>query len=215
MTQSNPEMSFDHETLQQLRLLVEVFDTDLKAMFDMRRDIKEKRLSTIAFVDLWHLFEYGQDVRSDTSDSQVYRVMRWTGGREPLAKHGMLAELQARAAMDAPYLQRGENRSEHFIVECVSFEFDGNNYGPVQKTFVIRKYDGEKAITHLALFPLAFDPNQERLRERLIARGTLYLQLSECVLSTHKHYSGLTLDEPHEEVSSPRRMNEGLCSFLP
>jgi hypothetical protein len=112
-----------------------------------------------------------------------------------------LAELQARAALDAQSLQRNENRGETFIVEAVSFEFDGFHYGPVQKTFVVRKFNREKPITSLPIFPLAFDPKHEELRQRLITRGNLYLQLSQADQASHKHYSGLTLDEPHEEVS--------------
>ncbi|KAI4701606.1 hypothetical protein J4E81_003346 [Alternaria sp. BMP 2799] len=192
----------DIEAIQQLKLLEELYDTDLKPMFDMRRDIETKKLATISYTDLWHLFRYGQEVRASDNDTQVYRVLRWTGGREPLAKHGLLAELQARAALDAQSAPRNENRGETFIVETASFEFDGFHYGPVQKTFVVRKYDGEKPITSLPIFPLAFDPSHEELRQRLIHRGNLYLQLSQADQASHKHYHGLTLDEPHEEVDS-------------
>lgn len=186
--------------MQHLKLLVEVFDTDLKSMFEMRREIKEKTLTSIAYHDLWHLFQFGQDVRSNDSDAQAYRVLRWTGGREPLAKHGFWAELQARAAIDAQALQKSESRAETFIVECVYFEFDGHQYGPVQKTFVIRKYDGEKPITSLPVFPLEFDPKHVEVRKKLTARGNTYLELSQADQVAHKHYSGLTFDEPHEEV---------------
>ncbi|KAI4631995.1 uncharacterized protein J4E87_002703 [Alternaria ethzedia] len=192
----------DIEAIQQLKLLEELYDTDLKPMFDMRRDIETKKLATISYTDLWHLFRYGQEVRASDNDTQVYRVLRWTGGREPLAKHGLLAELQARAALDAQSAPRNENRGETFIVETASFEFDGFHYGPVQKTFVVRKYDGEKPITSLPIFPLAFDPSHEQLRQRLIHRGNVYLQLSQADQASHKHYHGLTLDEPHEEVDS-------------
>lgn len=192
----------DEETLQHLKLLVEVFDTALKPMFDMRREIKQATLASISYADLWHLFDFGQDIRTNDSDSQIYRALRWTGGREPLAKHGLLAELQARAALDAQSSPSTENRGETFIVEAISFEFDGYHYGPVQKTFVIRKYDGEKAINMLPVYPLAFDPNCAELRKRLVARGKLYLDLSQADHPSHKHYSGLTFDEPHEEVDS-------------
>ncbi|CAN9363871.1 unnamed protein product [Alternaria alternata] len=199
---SAPKEAVDIEVLQQLKLLEELFETDLKPMFDMRRDIETKKLTTISYTDLWHLFRYGQEVRTSEDDAQIYRVLRWTGGREPLAKHGLLAELQARAALDAQSAPRNENRGETFIVEVVSFEFDGFHYGPVQKTFVVRKYDGEKTITSLPIFPLAFDPAHEQLRKELIQRGNVYLQLSQADQASHKHYCGLTLDEPQEEVDS-------------
>ncbi|RDL36239.1 Uncharacterized protein BP5553_06851 [Venustampulla echinocandica] len=192
----------DKETLQHLRLLVELFDTDLKPMFDMRRQIKEKTLTSIAYADLWHLFEYGQDVTSSESRLRVYRVLRWTGGRETLAKHGMYAELQARATDDAQSFQKTDIMNNALIIECVSFEFDGHQYGPVQKTFLIRKYDGEKPIASLPIYPLAFAPDRDQIWERLIKRGNFYLQLSRVDKPAHKHYSGLTLDEPREEIDS-------------
>lgn len=194
--------NIDNETFEHLKLLVKLFDTDLKPMFDMRQDIENRKLINIAFMDLWHLFDFGQDICTSDSDSQVYRVLRFSGGREPLAKHGLLAELQARATLDAQSSQKNENRGETFIMDAVSYEFDGFQYGPVQKTFTIRKYDGEKAIRNLPFFPLDFDPNHESIRKRLIKRGELYLQLSQSDHASHKHYTGLTLDEPREEVCS-------------
>jgi hypothetical protein len=174
----------------------------LKHLFETRRQIQEQTLPSIAYNDLWLLFEYGQDVKSSDSKLQVYRVLRWTGGREILAKHGLYAELQARAIVDAQSVQRADIRNNAFAVECVSFEFDGEQYGPMQKTFLIRKYDGEKPITSLPIHPLAFSPDRDLIRERLIERGNFYLQLSRVNEAAHRHYSGLTLDEPHEEESS-------------
>lgn len=165
-------------------------------MFDMRRQIKEKTLTSIAYTDLWHLFEHGQDVMTSDSKLQIYRVMRWTGGREPLSKGGLYSELKKGANLDSQSPQKA------FIVQCVSFEFDGTQYGPVPKIFMIRKYDGEKAITSLPIYPLAFAPNEKQIRERLIERGNFYLQLCRVDHAAHKHYSGLTLDEPHEEIDS-------------
>ncbi|KAG8526824.1 uncharacterized protein KY384_008253 [Bacidia gigantensis] len=189
----------DEETLRHLRLLIEVFDTDLKHLLETRRQIQERRCTTIAYADLWLLFEYGQDIITPGSKVQVYRVLRWTGGREILAKHGLYSELQARAIVDAQSVQRADVRNSAFVVECINFEFDGEQYGPMQKTFSIRKYDGKKPITSLSVYPLAFAQDSELIRKRLTERGNLYLQLSRFNEGSHKHYSGLTLDEPHEQ----------------
>lgn len=184
-----------------MRLLAEMFDTDLKPVFDIRQQIRNKALVNIAYADLWHLFEYGQDVIAAGSKLQAYRVLRWTGGREPLATSGLLAELQARAAIEGQPLQKIDINHNTFTVDCVSFEFDGQQYGPVQRLFQIRKYDGERPIITLPVYPLAFAPDHYRIRERLLKRGNFYLQLSRIDCAAHKHYSGLTLDEPHEEAS--------------
>ncbi|KAH6842428.1 hypothetical protein B0I37DRAFT_197161 [Chaetomium sp. MPI-CAGE-AT-0009] len=192
----------DEETLQHLRLLIEVFDTDLKQLLEIRHQIQNRTLKSIAYADLWLLFEHGQDVKTPDARLQVYRVLRWTGGREVLAKHSLYAELQTRALADAQSAQKADIKNDNFVVECVSFEFDGEQYGPIQKTFMIRKYDGLKPITKLAIHPLDFAPDSHLIRERLIKRGNLYLQLSRVNEAAHRHYSGLTLDEPHDEIDS-------------
>ena len=187
--------------LQHLRLLIEVFDNDLGPLFEIRCRLQDRTLPSIAYNNLWLLFEYGQDVIVAGSKLQVCRVLRWTGGREILAKQGLLTELQTRALVDAQSLQRVDARNTVFTVDCISFEFDGQQYGPSLRTIQIRKYDGEKAITSLPVYPLAFAPDSHSIRSRLIKRGNQYLQLSQPNESTHRHYTGLTLDEPQEEES--------------
>jgi hypothetical protein len=177
--------------LHQLKLLVEVLDLDLQPMFDLRREIREGTLVNIAFQDLWHLFEIGQDVKTSYAESQVYRVIRWTGGRPDFAAR----------PPDLSNL-RTESWNLNFIVDCAYTDFDGILYTPIQKTFAIRKYDGEREITSLPIFPLAFDPDHVKLRKQLSARGNTWLQLTQADQSTHRHYTGLTMDEPQpNEVS--------------
>jgi hypothetical protein len=182
------------EQLKHLQMLIEVFDSDLKPMFDLRRDIKEETLTHIAFQDLWHLFQYGQDVRMNDNESQVYRVVRWTGGRP---HHLPPPPGQPRAQIESAGAY-----SLNFHVDCVYLDFDGHLYAPGYKTSVIRKYEGEKAVTSLPIFPIAFGPNHVKFRRRLAARGDTWLQLTQPGKSTHKHYTGLTLDLPQAyEVS--------------
>lgn len=52
------------EVLQHLRLLTEFFDNDMKSTFALRKQIKAKEACPIAFADLWHLYEHGQEVRT-------------------------------------------------------------------------------------------------------------------------------------------------------
>ena len=64
------------EGLEHLRLLVEFMDKDLKPLIDLRKQIVERTLRKIAFADLWHLFEHGQEVRAPGNDLQLYRVLK-------------------------------------------------------------------------------------------------------------------------------------------
>jgi hypothetical protein len=52
------------ETLDHLRILVKFMDGDLGYVWDLRRKFLDGSLQKIAFPDLWHLFDYGQEVRT-------------------------------------------------------------------------------------------------------------------------------------------------------
>lgn len=64
------------EGLEHLRLLVEFMDKDLRPLIELRKQIAERTLRKIAFADLWHLFEHGQEVRAPGNELQLYRVLK-------------------------------------------------------------------------------------------------------------------------------------------
>jgi len=70
---------FDEEDLlADLKLLIEFMDVDLKPTFELRKKIKEGTLTTIEYQDLWHLFDIGDNVISQTNRMLVYRVLHYT-----------------------------------------------------------------------------------------------------------------------------------------
>ena len=71
-----PDSTNTSEGLEHLRLLVEFMDKDLKPLLDLRKQIADRTLRKIAFADLWHLFEHGQEVRAPGNDLQLYRVLK-------------------------------------------------------------------------------------------------------------------------------------------
>jgi hypothetical protein len=185
-------------SMRHLKLLLEVLDNDLQHIFDIRREIKAGLLTRIAFEDLWHLFEFGQVVKSSENENQLYRVVRWTGGRSDfLPRPPAISNV------------RKENRSLAFFVDCVYSDYDGRSYYPIQETLAIYKYDGEKEITSLPVFPFLFDPDFQNMSARLVARGKKWLKLGYADVATHKQYTGLSLDSPQaEEVRlSPASMH--------
>jgi hypothetical protein len=52
------------ETLDHLRILVKFTNEDLEYIWDLRRKFLKGSLQKIAFANLWHLFNYGQEVRT-------------------------------------------------------------------------------------------------------------------------------------------------------
>ena len=67
--------------LKDMELLIEVLDIDLKSLFNLREEIRNGTLEKIAYSDLWHLFEYGDDIVASSNMSQVYRVVGFTVSR--------------------------------------------------------------------------------------------------------------------------------------
>ena len=184
------------EALEHLRLLVEFLDNDLKSTFILRKQINAKEDCPIAFSDLWHLYEHGQEVRTPNNHMQVFKIARFTGGRD------LLTELLPSDAGEVPSscIERQESKGA-FFVECYSYDFNGTQYGPVRTMFEIRRYEGLRNITSLPVYPLWFDSDHQKERIRLARRGEKFMALARIDRTAHKSYRGLSLDEDAEEVS--------------
>ena len=173
------------EALDHFRLLVEFLDYDLKGLFELRRQIKNGTLRSIAFVDLWHLFVHGEEVCRPSEPRQLYRVLHFTGGRKYLSdkdKDEIIIRRGTRRERNRPpppryrtdnyarrrvdnydddsdadveYLTPARKGSD-FSVQCFSFDFDGLEYGPTQNVVKIPWFDGDSPITSLAVFPDKF-----------------------------------------------------------
>lgn len=165
---------------------------NLKPTFDLRAAIKDGKATEIEFGDLWHLFHIGDTVISPHDKTQAYRVVNFTGGRDPLMRY--LPSDDGRHPKPAKSVGG-------FAVDCCSLCFDGTNYVPVLKKFLIRKYPGRKAINSLEIYPLKFDQEQEACYKRFEAQGQRYLELTRKAFS-HKMFRGKTRDEPPQQLDA-------------
>ena len=85
-----------------------------------------------------------------------------------------------------------------FIVDCVRYDFNGDNFGPVQDNISIKEYDDYRKVTDLDVYPIDFAENAALLKDTLVKRGRQFAAHREF---KHKRYSGLSLGEVQEEVS--------------
>ncbi|CAP99246.1 Pc22g19580 [Penicillium rubens Wisconsin 54-1255] len=188
------------KALEHLRLLNGFMSDHLGRVFKLREDFEKGTARKVAFCDLWHLFRPGTTVRTPaTKQIQLYRVIRVTGGR-PLYSTSTFVEPPANHA--GVKLKDQGYSPGNFIVECFYIDFDGAQYGPVNRTFQIRKYEGERDMTALPVYPLQCDPNHESIREAMVTRGENFAVLSNPQKTAHKQYHGLTLDKHPEQVES-------------
>ena len=186
--------------LEELLVLRELLDKDLKPTFDLRRQIKDGSARDIAFQDLWHLFPLGSEIVSNgfNGQNQAYRILDVSGGRPFLCS-------RSDAHMNPVDLNSSGREVPKFdILSCV-YGFDGKELGACQHVHTIKSYDGNRAIMSLPCFPIHYSKQSRSLKSRdfFVKRGRRFLELTRNPKVVHKRYDGLTLaiDEIREEVS--------------
>ncbi|KAI0392839.1 P-loop containing nucleoside triphosphate hydrolase protein [Xylariaceae sp. FL0594] len=128
---------------------------------------------------------------STVSIDDLLRVVRVTGGRPNTSSAPIPAKLKGQGYIPGS-----------FIIECFFIHFDGRQYGPVNQTFLVPKFLGERPLTALPIMSLACDPNKEQIREHLLARRSKFFELSSPGEAAHRTYCGLTLDKRPVPVDS-------------
>ncbi|KAF3054783.1 hypothetical protein GL218_07412 [Daldinia childiae] len=180
---SNDELHLESIRLLHLECLLDFFDTDIRPKLDY---IAGDECQKILFDDLWHLFKPGTVVL-EQGEKQAYRLIR------------VVTPTHMAIPTWARWLRKSEEESSEqpLKLECVYIDFDGKQFGPVSKTFKISRYEEEKPIKSLPVYPLRFSADQG-IRDRLIDRSKMLLHVA-----TYKpmYYMGFTLDT-REEVDS-------------
>jgi uncharacterized protein DUF7025 len=139
----------------------------------------------------------------ETNCHESYHVLKITGGRKASYRY---------RGSDTPNIPSEKYKNdgytkEAFVLECVYFVFDGNQFGPILKSFIIRKFEGEKDIQSLPVYPLTLDSNHVNLRKQLLKRGERYAELCDSQRTQHMQYKGLTLGNQPEQVRAQRTSN--------
>jgi len=188
--------------LEDFRLLIRFMDEDLKELFEMRQQIEDGTLETIAFDDLWHLFRYGEEViledKSSGGKLRAARVFKFTGGRNTNADSIANSRKTKKIGVEA----LGPGSWGHaFVVQYWSLTYDGSLYWPQEGVVGIRPYEGEKEISSLPIYPSKFD-RSGRIRQ-LIEVGNIFKQFTT-ELYSHRKYLGKNYDTNSrgEEIDS-------------
>ncbi|KAI0452523.1 hypothetical protein F5B21DRAFT_506222 [Xylaria acuta] len=185
--------------LQQLKLLRSLLDEYLDRPVQLQRGINPY-VTKVTFGELWYMFKPGYEVRTPgESQIQLYRIAKVTGGRGVLLRRTDPSPPENLASVKL----KEEGFSEgSFIIECFYIHYDGIRFGPVNKTFQIRRFDGKRNITMLPVVPLQCYANEGEVRKRLKTRGKKFIELSNPAARAHRKYKGLTLDKNPEQVES-------------
>lgn len=177
----NPErQDTENAVLQDMRSLLEFIDRDIKQKQEF---VQSSRCQSVSFGDIWFLFNPGELVIAQDS-SQAYKVIKVTVTRHKVKppKKGVLSYWRDDTSA------RFEDNPVR--VHCVHIDFDGTWIGPVKQTLSISRFEGEKDVASLPVYPLRFlmKPN---IHVALVERGKKFVEVAAM---KHMHYSGLTLD---------------------
>ena len=182
---------FGHRTpkqaLRHVECLIEFMDEFLMKKIN---SLTNADCHKVFFVDLWHIFKPGDFVIS-RDGRQVYRILSITStGHRAAVSWNDYSTMKASTAMSP-------GTEMPIRILCVHIDYDGVQLGPVPTEFIIKKYEGEKAIGSLEIRPAHLDRNPFQ-RERFVTRGRRFLQAASI---QHLHYAGFTL-ETRDEVDS-------------
>lgn len=200
--EAKDEWTFSLTAYEHLKCLVQFMDEQIEKKISY---LEKGQFTRISFTDIWYLFRPGVEVVDQTL-RQAYRVVNVSSpGHTLFPPWRTRWDKEAKAKEETPV-----------VLVCVYIDFDGKNIGPNIRKVRIPRYENEKAVTSLEVFPLRFaeqrisaqtqaasskkgdEETQMSLRKRLITRGKLFMNMTGF---KHMHYNGLTLDT-RDEVDS-------------
>ena len=126
------------EIMKELQCFIRFMDQYLADLFLLRDLIRDKKIQTISFDNLWMLFNHGDEVCSRQEQMQLYKVFHTNGGRS------LDRTRQAKVRRSTIYFEdngklemyRAYQRVSMFEVHCYHIDFDGQQLGPVHKSFL-------------------------------------------------------------------------------
>ena len=198
------DLLLQKEAIVHLSALVAFMKNDMREIYAKHRLLRSSKAETIAFTDLWHLFMAGDLVvtndESNPKTPKFYKVSiipvcALFSSRRPVKSMKLRSDGSHRE-VESVY----EEESIRILnVDLFSFDFEGQNFGPVETRIRVVSYAREKKIKDLPLYPLRFRKDAARFKDEMFGRGAKFCELSRIA---HREYNGLSVTEPQEQVTN-------------
>ncbi|KAF7538198.1 hypothetical protein G7054_g3188 [Neopestalotiopsis clavispora] len=179
---------------EHIQTLLDFIDTEISAR---RGYLYGPSCKKIYFSDLWHLFRPGMDV-IENNGKQVYRVVKVSS-----ARHRVVPAWQM-------YWSKNDDQKKQspFKITCVYIDFNGKELGPVKTVFAFPRFNSEREVTSLPVYPIRFHPHRrsdfsdsewrsisdlpesQRLKAKHILRGKKFMEVYPDQLLTSLILSG-------------------------
>ncbi|KAI1151091.1 P-loop containing nucleoside triphosphate hydrolase protein [Nemania diffusa] len=157
------EEEIDPQTAEQAKLLLQT----LKLLWrPLQSAVEESRVSGLTeWAYLWTIYQPG-DITISREDTD---------------------EISAARIVEIELISDGLSIYYHLTVEVVVW--NGSYTGYKQVVYEIRMYDGFKKLTGIKIYPLSYNPDPEKVKERLVQRGRTFEILRGCFFMTRKHFN--------------------------
>ncbi|KAI0108699.1 P-loop containing nucleoside triphosphate hydrolase protein [Nemania sp. FL0031] len=142
----------DEDTKNHLALLKDVLHNELSDIIATAEDYVKHKV--VSYEEIWTIFEPGCVVYANQSGKSA--ATRLVDGQ--FIKHPDIGPC--------------------FQVKCDRVDWDGSQFGYAETLFHIKPFDGTVPITDLDCFPLSYHPDEESVKEKLIARGRQFEKLA-------------------------------------
>lgn len=179
------EVSHTHgvAVLQHLRCLLEFIEAEIHSTMERFQAFGKGVSPKAFFSDLWYLFHPGDDLIRQKGQ-QACRII----SIQTLGHYSAPPKLQGRQW--SMWSKSETNNAEAIILNIVYIDFDGSSVGPVQEEVTIYRYDGQKSVYSLSVYPLRLAQTPD-LRLQLVSKGKMFVDF---INMKHMIYTGLTLD---------------------
>ncbi|KAK7744277.1 hypothetical protein SLS62_010304 [Diatrype stigma] len=202
-----PIHSMNEATLNDLRCYIRFAEDQLLPQYWLFHQGNTPNGSKIRFDDLWYLFRPGDFiyipprtlVKATETEQKEFSVQT---GRNTLHQSWMQQKVWRLCYTQTPEAEvtpSADSTGDHesFRADCYYLDFDGMNYGAVERSFHIEYFEGEKNIKELEIYPLRFVHDASEILESHQEQGRKFVYWAS---QAHALYNGWTFVTDPEGV---------------
>ncbi|KAJ2991740.1 hypothetical protein NUW58_g2409 [Xylaria curta] len=191
-----------YETLLALRCYISFVDKRIIPHATMYKHLDPPKISLVRYQDLSYLFQVGE---------LVYVAYSGPPGTPPNPRIARVRDLykpdatatyqwaQKEYVACVPRRRKSRDPGEFFRVHYYTLDYNGEKYTTVNGNSAIRFFGGQIEIASLAIFPLRFHPDREKLIQAAQDSGRKF---RDAVASKHMLYCGWS--RPQKPPPAPR-----------
>jgi hypothetical protein len=216
------------QALAEMRCFVDFMAEEIIPLYTQFENLDDTSPSTkIRFDDLWYLFRTGEEIyrpipndteKTDTLSNRQ-RTWRVYGLSTPLPQYRSTPNDHRQYTNQ----DTDDNDESIFKIMCYHIDFTGDEFCSVTEEFKIQRFDGERSVRSLPVYPFRFVTNHERTWKSYVRNGAD--SFLHYIRTRHSTYNWWTLilnpkgnpavDADGNEIKHPEHVNsEVIVDFV-